>query len=384
MAICVYCGKEYPENMMTREHVIPQVLGGNIHEKNPFILYNVCRQCNNRAGTFIDGPFAKQFLVKAYIDSNSSSFAEMNNKTTLPLSYMGKIKEYTYEEKICELWLGPCGEAVLHFHNEYNDRLNIPMVGKPTYIRDNEIDHGFVFFYMVSNNPIWQHIAINSVTSSFKNSKIYIGNALYTPNDKLSAIPSHLEELNEKNKETIAASINATFETSFHVHDRFIFKTVLGMAGLFLKTDFLQSEEADLLRRGMWAKSSVDIEDIQISGSSFYKDQELFIDSFLAFDNCHVITLLKVGTFLALNISLFGRMNTTVILTKNLDYLNVNINHMGIVYIIAPSLNRCEGPIDLASFVAHKTGTSSNSKIDKLIADLSKTTELPPRQITSN
>lgn len=177
--VCLYCGKQFNKNEMTRDHVIPQVLGGNIHESNPFIINNVCKRCNNVAGIFIDGIFAKQYLVKNKIDSLSSRYTDLEKDPYVPLIYMGRLKNFEFKNNICDLWMSNSGDVIYHFHQPYNDKLSIPMIGKPTYIKSNEIDHGFIFLYITANNPVWQRVTVNSIRTTFPNTKIYLGNGTH-------------------------------------------------------------------------------------------------------------------------------------------------------------------------------------------------------------
>lgn len=379
--ICLYCGKEFNENEMTREHVIPQVLGGNIHESNPFIINNVCKRCNNVAGIFIDGIFAKQYLVKNKIDSLNSRYTDIEKKPYLPLIYMGKLKKFKFNNNICELWLSNSGDIIYHFHEPYDDKLAIPMIGKPTYIKSEEIDQGFIFLYMVANNPIWQRVTVNSIRTTFPKSKIYLGNDSHKVCSIFSEIPQELNLLHVSLNDKVTKKNELECVISLHANDRFLFKTALGMCGLFLNETFVLSEEANRLRIGMWAKSNDEIKDIKISGSSFYTKREEVLSKYLSMENCHVISLLKIKEGVAMNLSLFGDMSTTIILTKNINYLNIEINGLGIVYVIAPGLNKCIGPISIESFIGFKTKCSGDSRLFELENEINSIPEYPPYNI---
>jgi hypothetical protein len=45
---CVYCGEPYPAEMLTLDHVEPQMRGGDHSEGN---LVAACRSCNTRKGS---------------------------------------------------------------------------------------------------------------------------------------------------------------------------------------------------------------------------------------------------------------------------------------------------------------------------------------------
>lgn len=380
---CMYCGKEFDEDDMTREHVIPQVIGGNIEEKNPFIIYNVCKRCNNVAGTFIDGIFAKQFLTKDNIDRINSRYTDINENPFMPSTYMGKVKGIAFNRRICELWIGPAGDYIFHFHEPYEEKPMIPMIGKPTYINSKDIDYGFVFLYIFSNNPIWQTTTVNSVKKTFNKSVIYFGNGDHSLCEIFSEIPTELRELHNSIKDKMInhEKFNIEFPIPLHVNDRFLFKIALGMSGIFLKDEFILSDEAKLLRDGMWSKTNEEIEDIEIAGTAFFKKTKHEIDKYLNMENCHVITLIKLPEGIFLNISLWGNMNSTVRLTKNVEYLDVDINDFGIVYVIAPGLKKCIGPIELMKFIGFKNKCGGDERLFELEKEISDIPENPPFNI---
>lgn len=59
---CAYCGKDRPDDIVTKEHVVPKALGGALTPTNPFLL-DVCEPCNDACGRWVDGPFIRSFLV---------------------------------------------------------------------------------------------------------------------------------------------------------------------------------------------------------------------------------------------------------------------------------------------------------------------------------
>lgn len=377
--ICIYCGKEFDEEDMTREHVIPQVMGGNIKEQNPFIINNVCKRCNNVAGIYIDGVFAKQFLVKANIDQIKKRYTDITKNPYIPPFYLGINNSLNYEDKICEMWSGPAGDPIFHFHKPYNEDKDLPMIGKPTYIKSNEIDNGFVFFYIVSNNPVWQTTTANTVRKFFNKSVAYLGHG---HSQYFSEIPKELEKLNNDITSRLEKheKFNMSFTSTLHVNDRFACKLALGMSGIFLKDEFTKSDEAKQLRNGMWAKTPKDFENIKFQGSSFYiSKQENAIEKFLNMDNCHVITLFKSNDGIYLNISLWGEMILTICLTRNIELLKEDIEDgNGIVYVVAPGLKKCIGPISLIKFIGFKNSDNLEEPLLSLKQEVDNIPELPP------
>ncbi|OAB38318.1 HNH endonuclease [Paenibacillus glacialis] len=169
MAICVYCNKEKDTDEMTQEHVIPKAIGGNLFPTNPFSLDRVCKRCNNLCGAYIDGPFIKNWLTSNVKSSEIAKYADISRHPILPLSYFGILDDIKFGDKICEMWLGPTGDTIYHFHEPYPEIDDIsPMVGIPTYAKQKDVDPGFSFLFVRSNNPAWHKTIIFSFVEQFK------------------------------------------------------------------------------------------------------------------------------------------------------------------------------------------------------------------------
>lgn len=62
MKRCIYCRQEKDDDQFTLEHVIPQFLGG-AYTPESFKIRDVCKNCNNNLGLFVDAGFEKNWLV---------------------------------------------------------------------------------------------------------------------------------------------------------------------------------------------------------------------------------------------------------------------------------------------------------------------------------
>src|SRR5208283_3910767 len=101
---CVYCDREVPDNEITDEHVLPRKIGGGLQPRNPFLLRAVCGRCNSTCGRFVDAPYLKSWTVHNQGASLALEAARIDDKTIIPLSYMGPMPELNFGQKICELW----------------------------------------------------------------------------------------------------------------------------------------------------------------------------------------------------------------------------------------------------------------------------------------
>jgi hypothetical protein len=57
---CLFCGEPLAETNFSKEHIIPNAIGGHLHTKNA-----TCVKCNSKAGDSIDGHLTKKLSLLA-------------------------------------------------------------------------------------------------------------------------------------------------------------------------------------------------------------------------------------------------------------------------------------------------------------------------------
>lgn len=62
MKRCIYCRKEKPADELSKEHIIPQFMGGS-SECSAAVTYDVCQRRNAIFGQFVDAAVAKGFFM---------------------------------------------------------------------------------------------------------------------------------------------------------------------------------------------------------------------------------------------------------------------------------------------------------------------------------
>lgn len=383
MPICAYCGKEKAEDELTQEHVIPKAIGGNLLPTNPFLLNSVCKRCNNVAGTYIDGPFIKNWLVQNSKTENIYKYADISKNPILPLRYMGPCNELSYEDKICELWLGPAGDTIYHFHLQYPDEPDIsPMVGVPTYARRDEIDYGFAFLFISSNNPVWHPTIVLSFSEYFKKSIIYLGNGPTPKGGRFSKIPIELEFLHKKLRSMGGKQHEISLKMRIDYGDRFMAKVALGIGCLLLNSSFIKSESADLLRQFMWTKDAKEREKIPVLGSRFLDKRSDLLKKILCWPEGHFIALIESEDSLYLFTSFYGNQNSAIKISSEPEHWKDIISREGIAYVIAPGLQKYVGNKDIATFIAHKIDPEYlDQDLNNLEIEMNKFSILPPFRI---
>lgn len=308
-------------------------------------------------------------------------YANINTNPVLPLRYLGVINSLQQGTKICELWLGPTGDPIYHFHDPYPEELDVPpMVGVPTYAKRNEIDNGFAFLFVRSNNPIWHPTIVFSFVEQFKKSTLYLGNGPRPNGNAFSDIPSELVKLQEKLIVATRQSNEVTFAFGPNCGDRFLAKIALGIGSLILNQNFVLSHSANLLRRFMWEKSVEKRSEIGISGSGFFTEKIDSLKRILDWPGGHLLNIIQVKDRLLLYTSFFGAQEAVITISSEPEHWQGKVDE-GLVYVVAPGIQKYVGPKGMGEFIAHKAGNYLDQELSALEDEMQQYSELPPFDI---
>ncbi len=77
--LCMYCGKEYPDFLLTRDHVKPVSRGGRDRWSN---VVTACRNCNTRKGNRLPEEANMQLLAVPYVP-NWAEYLALSNRRIL-------------------------------------------------------------------------------------------------------------------------------------------------------------------------------------------------------------------------------------------------------------------------------------------------------------
>lgn len=369
MPICVYCGQNKLTNQLSDEHIIPRSIGGATDINNPLKIKNVCKKCNNTVGMFVDYALTGNWFMYNYHASVIKKYATLNQDTALPLKYMGVCKEYNYENYICDLYLGPAGDQIFHFHPPFDSRKKMiaPVVGIPPHERNDISDKGFAFLFVASNNPFWHPIILNSYLKTLEGAKLYLGNVepMTYKGYSFDNFSVDYQDIFDK----ISSSINNEKKTNFSLElnpgDRFLAKICLGMGALILDESFIESVDSKILRDYLWEKDHLKRAEISFRGSGFMGNQK-GLDYFIELtriNDCHLIGLIDVGPMCGLYVDLFGKQNAMAQISADRKHWESKINN-GIFYYLIPFQKKCLGPYTFGRLISHKI---SDRKINELI-----------------
>ncbi len=379
MPICLYCNCEKDDTEFSQEHVIPRGVGGAITPVNPFVINNTCKQCNSVAGFFIDAPFLKSWIIKNHRAENARKFINISNTSILPLNYFGEIDDLKIGNKLCEYWLGPTGDGIYHFHEPYPvDSDTSPIVGVPPGVNIEEIDNGFVFIFVRSENPDWHPTIFNSVIDNFKNVDFYLGNGPTPPGGIFSDIPDSLKSMHDKLIAIQGREHEVKPSIDIYLGDRFLGKFALGIGSILLNESFGQSESAGLLRRLMWTKKTEDRKRLPIYGAGFIRNSGNELNNILNWENGHVIAITINENGLSLYVNFYEKNSAVILITNEEEHWKNKIDK-SICYVIVPGLQAAVGPIEMEEFIAHKINVSyENQELKELEERMSEYNDLPP------
>ena len=358
MPICVYCGIDKPTIEQSDEHIVPRAIGGNLLHNT--LKIRVCVRCNNILGMFVDAPFTQGWLISSARATNAQKYIDFSVDSIVPLAFMGTFNEFPCQSKQCDLWLGPAGDTILHYHDPYPTRENVPpMVGVPSYCRGGHppVDPGFVFAYIRATNPDWVRVILRSVQAQFSESTLYAPNVIPTPQGgRFEDIPGELQNIAEAIFERLRSNqeIGANFVIGTNSADRFLAKIALGLGAHLLDETFIVSEAANRLRRFMWERDPVRRGELAIHGTALMPTQGRDALNILNWPGGHTICLLPSRNSLDLYISFYEIQSSVIRVTDERQHWAGRMDPDGTVYVISPGLQRFVGPKAMPTLVAHR------------------------------
>ncbi len=355
-------------------------MGGNPSPNNPFLLKNVCSTCNSASGRYIDGPFIRSWFIQNSRSQNARQFVDLNRDPIIPLTFMGELRQTWLADTVCDLWLGPTGDIIYHFHNPYPKYKGAdPHSGPPLYLRANEIDPGFAFIFVRASNPVWHRCIIFSFVEHFEDSTLYLGNGPTPPGGRFSDIPFRLSALHTQLKAMGAQWHNVTFAIGTDFGHRFMAKLALGMGALFLNDSFLKSNEAKRLRDFMWEKDPDARGDIQIAGTTFLSQSLLPVARLVGWSEGHVILMIPIDGKLILAPIFYGEQSASIVVSSDQDHWAGKVDIDGTLFAVVPGLRKYCGPISVGEFLDVKfNGALTPVELVQLFAEVNQIGALPP------
>lgn len=377
MKRCIYCKREKDESEFSDEHVLPQAVGGALSPVNPFKTSDVCARCNNLCGLVVDTGFIKNWLTQAGRAREATQCVRFDENAIFPLTYLGPAPELAFENRICEMWLGPTGDSIYHFHEPYPEVRDMPLLVGPAPNLREGVDSGFVFVFVVPSNAVWWLPILRSVAVQFQGSTLYLGNGNTPQGGGFAEIPPRLAILHEHLQSIRSHEHHVRLTVTVDAEVRFLAKFALGLGHLLLEPRFSLSPDGDLLRAMMWARTSDQRAEIRLRGSGFFQSSPA-LQEYCSWPNGHFIALRPLGSRLALIASFYGRQVGVIQVSETPAHWNQIVPDEGRVYVVSPGLRRFVGPLNFSSFLGHRQGVSINQDLAALENEERLVPPLPP------
>ena len=347
----------------------------------------MCSLCNELSGRYVDGEFIKSWFV-AHERSNAAREyldARHPEKSWLPLSYMGVLEHSDLNaDETAEVWLGPCGDHIVHIRPKQEPEWDVYAGGKPNRKRAM---WGSAYLTLCTKEPFWIWIAVNSFHRHFKLAERYV---LNMPKPEGFKPPFSVLDANNSEharKERIPRSIQDTESVHLQIpvrmdlSARFLAKIALGIGRELLGDEFLDTSYAGTLRAALWERDHVRRSQFAVPGRG-YLSEDLSgpgID-FLRWPGSWVIWVNALGDKLSVTVvSPSGKIMVVQVSDDPQLVRKWAISApQGQVFVIAAAIDHAVGPIEGAEFFAHQIGNFVHPDLENLNSRRTTGMTLPP------
>lgn len=367
---CLYCGEAKPPSDSSLEHAVPQFLGGDAAPKR-FQLTNVCKQCNNVLGLFVDAAYAKAWATTNALTNAAHLLCASKNDPGLPSSYIGhaRISGLAVPEgHVAEHWIGPFGETVIWLR-AHDDRMDVYAGGNPI---DAKRKPSVAYFFPTRTDEVGFQLGITSLERMFKKKsvrKILGAKVVDEAGDEVTTtlpgfvIPDLVEAaaLEAIRAQLNSGTMHARGGMALQFDHRFICKLALGIGyGLFGEA-FLQEPNTQNLRRGLWPRR--DEPKPNVRGTATFASEDPAIAKITHYPGAVVLWVCRSGDHWSLTLTLDPALTFTVAMalgTLSSDDLDSNEAY---ALVLVPYL---EQAIEMtgAEMIAHRLGSVPHPQLE--------------------
>lgn len=369
---CLYCDIDKPGSEASLEHALPQFMGGNSSPQR-FHLKNVCTTCNNRLGLFVDASYAKSWFVTNALAEAASQLCTSASDPGLPLRYIGHATWAHLnlpDGEVAEYWLGPSGESVVWIR-PHDDRMDSYSGGNPI---DTKKKPSVAYFFPTSVDEVRYALGFQSFRRAFEKRKVRkILSAEISDSSGATVCPSLCgydvpNPIDKTNLAAISSAITAgniparlAINTKFDL--RFICKIALGVGYSLFGDDFLKSEMAPELRKGLWPKTEEAIPAVRGTSTLPYNSSQ--IGSIIGYPCAVAITVMKTKVHWVLTVSIDQKLPFVINLgpaTLTSSYVN---SEEGYTLLLFPYLDKSI-ELTTAGILAHRCGPRKHPELDRI------------------
>ena len=361
LRLCIACEECKPVGDFSLEHIFPESLGGNLCSSF-FKTHHVCRSCNSTMGTFVDAPFIRSWFIKNGVTS-MLDFVDLSSDTSwIPLIYMGPSQVIDLpEDEACEIWLGPSGEHVYHFHAKDDRRFDGYAGGNPIARKK---DPGRIYIFVTHQETKRIALLLRSTTKGFKKAKRFAGNFGFSSQglsgEELGIHPlpvelkGELQTLKTRLEEGAGWKINLPIQLGFE--QRFLAKLARGLGFNLFGERYLTTPRAKELKAALWEQDYEKRTGL-VKSSSIFEETLKSIGPIIGIRGVYTVTLMPVGHVLALALTLPSGHVLATCISEDLELWissNFGRHQYGVIYFIAPQANFFHGPVEMPNYLQHK------------------------------
>lgn len=342
---CIYCDKDKPSSEFSLEHIFPDSMGGKLCS-DLFKTRNVCRQCNSTMGMFVDGPVIKSWFTKNAETIAYREFVKLADPDSwMPFAYMGVSKSLQFgDNEICEVWLGPFGEHLYHFHEVDDPRYDTYVGGNPIARR---ADPGRVYLFLTQTDQTKSAFTIRSFARQFDKATRYAGNFGLLPEDMQAGLVAPLPT--ERTAEFEALASNALAGTQWDVRiaiqpgfeGRFLAKLARGIGYKLFKEAYLDTPYGQGMQKALWERDA-ETRGKLMRGMGLFNDIDQNMKERTGVRGTYSILLWAMHDILSLYLTLpDGNMLSVVISDEPALWADKEFSAYrdGVLYIVAPQVS---------------------------------------------
>lgn len=376
--VCLYCGHAKLKSEESLEHAVPQFMGGDFAPQQ-YMLRNVCEQCNNRLGLFVDASYAKSWWV-----TNGLSIAARRLYTglidlPLPMVCMGLSKIHGIvlgEGQVAEHWIGPSGETVIWLR-AHDERLFGYSGGNPA---DKRKKPSTVYFCPTSQDAVRLRMGIASFMNMFKHRKIrkiLCAKAVGPSGEEVVPGFDARTEEDEANVGVIMAAINSgsigcRMGISLKFDRRFLAKISLGVGYSLFGDPYLATTMAEEARKTCWPK---DGEPGRVRGSTTLSTpKNVVFSKLIGYPGAVVFSVMNTGPSYALAVTIDQDIPGIVELAPSALSSQFINPEEGYALVLFPSAEKAI-EVTVAELVAHSSGGRKVPELQAIDVRIEKAAE---------
>lgn len=365
MRRCIYCRQLVERSELTLEHVIPQFLGGAC-APDRFKTRDVCKDCNNNLGLFVDAGFEKDWFVSNVLSMIAHKTYDPSKSAGLPLICIGPVDFPLPDmrpDEICESWLGPFGEQI-YWVRPVDERLYWYMGGNPRTAKTVRTRAYFMFGARSHIDPSCTIRAFKDAFIGRKVKKILCTKIVgVDPADIGFSEPDDLDvQRTNFIFEYCKRNEDREGRVSMYVHYdvRFLAKLAIGIAYCLFGERALRTSYAEELYRALYFRPDGEMPEIS-AVTNFGRIKDPHFDRLMGAEGCVTLALWVFPQGIGVNLNIDGSMNWTIKCAdvEGLGRSDLDSVGLGQVLVLSRQL-QVSVELPMHDYIAHKTGSILN------------------------